>query len=138
MRWRLFGHILRLDEEAPANQAMSVYFQTDGLHGYRNRPKKGLLTPLDTELQQIDMRLKTRADLEQLRQIAINKTKWGKLHRTIQEKRCKRSKSQLLAKLAVATAKDTFNALIIYIYIYIYIYTIPTILEQSCDYFGTF
>ena len=29
MRWRLFGHVLRLDEKAPANQARSAYFETD-------------------------------------------------------------------------------------------------------------
>ena len=34
MQWRLFGHI-RLDEKAPANQAMSAYFKTDGLQGHR-------------------------------------------------------------------------------------------------------
>ena len=85
MRWRLFGHVLRLDEEVPANQTMSTYFQMAGLHGYRGRPRT-----LDTDLPQIGMRLKTRADLEQLRRITIDKTKWHKLHRTIQEKRCKR------------------------------------------------
>ena len=26
MRWRLFGHVLHLDEKAPVNQAMSAYF----------------------------------------------------------------------------------------------------------------
>ena len=76
IRRRLFGHILRLDEEASANQAMSAYFQTEGLHGYRGRPRTGLPTTLDTDLQQIGMQLKTRADQEQLRQIAIDKTKW--------------------------------------------------------------
>ena len=82
VRWRLFNHILRLDEEAPA---LTAYFQTYGLHGYRGRPRTGLRSALDTDLQQVGMRLKTRADLEQLPRIA-NKTKWRKQHRTMQEK----------------------------------------------------
>jgi len=37
MRRRLFGHILHLDEKAPANQAVPVYFETEGLQGHRGR-----------------------------------------------------------------------------------------------------
>ena len=45
MRWCLFGHILHLDEEAPANKVMSAYFQMDGLHGYRGRSRTSLPVP---------------------------------------------------------------------------------------------
>ena len=90
MRWRLFGNILCLDEEALTNQAMSAYFQTDELLGYCGRPRTGLPRTRDTDLQQIGY-VETIFDLQQLRRIAINKSKWRKLLRTIQKKRCKRS-----------------------------------------------
>ena len=70
MRWRLFGHVRRLDEKAPANQAMSAYFETEALQGHRGRPRTSLTSTFDTDLQQIGMRLETRADMEKLRQIA--------------------------------------------------------------------
>jgi len=38
-----------------------------------------------TDLQQIHMHLNTRVDLEQLRRIAINRTRYRVLHKTIQE-----------------------------------------------------
>ena len=81
----------RLDEKAPANQEMSAYFETEGLQGHRGRPRTSLPRTLDTDLQQIGMRLKTRADLEKLRRIALDRTGWRTLHNTILEKRCKRS-----------------------------------------------
>ena len=52
MKWRLFGRILRLNEEALANQAMSAYFQTDRLSGYSGRPGT-----LEIDVQQINLRL---------------------------------------------------------------------------------
>ncbi|KAK2149579.1 hypothetical protein NP493_2961g00001 [Ridgeia piscesae] len=91
MRWRLFGHVLRLDEKSPANQAMSAYFETEGLQGHRDRPRTSLPRTRDTDLQLIGMRLKTRVDMEKLRRIALNRTGWRILHNTILEKRCKRS-----------------------------------------------
>ena len=83
MRWRLFGRVLRLDEKAPANQAMSAYFETPELQGHRGRPRTKPPRSLDTDLQHIGMRLKTRADLEMLRRIALNRTGWRILHKTI-------------------------------------------------------
>ena len=68
---RLFGHILRLDEKAPANQAISVYFQTDGLSRYGGRPRT---SPAPLTLTRSRSARGTRADLEQLRRIAKNKT----------------------------------------------------------------
>ncbi|KAI0242155.1 Cathepsin L1 [Lamellibrachia satsuma] len=52
----------------------------------------GMQLQTRVDLQQIGMRLQTRVDLQQLRRIAKNKTQWSKLHRTIIEgKRCKRA-----------------------------------------------
>ena len=67
MQWRLFGHVLRLEEKASANQAMSAYFETEVLQGHRGRPRTSLPRTLDTDLQQIGLRLMTRADMEKLR-----------------------------------------------------------------------
>ena len=45
-----------------ANQAMLAYFEKEGLQGHRGRPRTSLPRTLDTDLQQIGMRLKSRAD----------------------------------------------------------------------------
>ena len=66
--------ILRLDEEASASRGISVFFKTDGLNGYRSRPRNGLPGITDAAKQYTGMWLKTTADLEQLRQIV--KTEW--------------------------------------------------------------
>ena len=91
MRWRLFGHVLRLDEEVQANHAISAYFETEGLQGHRGRPRTSLPRSHYTDLQRIGARLKTRADMEKLRRIALCRTGWRILHKTVLEKRYKRS-----------------------------------------------
>ena len=80
LRWRSQPTLGRVGAYKPSNVCL---LPKDGLHGYRSRPRTVLPSSLDTDLQQIGMRLKTRADLEQLRRIAINKTMWSKLHRTL-------------------------------------------------------
>ena len=80
MRLRLFGRVLRLDEKAPRKPSnVCIFPKMDGLNGYRSRCRTGHPGTLDTELPQISMWLKTWADLEQLRRITKNKTKWSKL-----------------------------------------------------------
>ena len=74
----------RLDEKALANQAMSAYIETEGLQGHCAWPRTCLPRTLD--LQQIGMCLKTRADLEKLCRITLNRTGWHILHKTILEK----------------------------------------------------
>ena len=75
----------------PANQAMSAYFDTKGLQGHRGRPRTSLSRTLDTDLQQIGMRLNTRADMEKLHRITLNRSGWRILHKTVLEKQCKPS-----------------------------------------------
>ena len=68
--------------------AMSDYFETEGLQYHRGRPKTSFPGTLDTHLQRIGMRLKTWADMEKLRRIALNRTELRILHKTILQKRC--------------------------------------------------
>ena len=51
--------------DQPGN--MSAYFEKEALQGHRGRPRTSLFRTLDTDLQQIGMRLKTRADMEKQR-----------------------------------------------------------------------
>ena len=67
----------------------------------------------DTDLQQMHMCLNPRVDLEQLRRIVINRTRWCVLHKTIQEKQCKTlsgHRSSHSHKLAATTEEGTYNS----------------------------
>ena len=67
--WRLFGG-------CTANQAMSTVFQTD-------RRTQGISRPTQNPSPRWK-RLKTMADLEQLRQFEKTRTEWRTLHRTME------------------------------------------------------
>ncbi|GFR95709.1 hypothetical protein ElyMa_006279400 [Elysia marginata] len=66
-RWRLFGHILRRDNDIPANRAMQAYFNTLTTK-FRGRPSTTLPIILNKELSQAfpQMKLKTTKDLQNL------------------------------------------------------------------------
>ncbi|XP_029654478.1 uncharacterized protein LOC115227914 [Octopus sinensis] len=77
-RWRLFGHILRIDLDAPANAAMEDYFEAGG-HRFRGRPRNNLPGTLDRDLKRTGKELKDGDDLDALRDVAQNRGKWNKL-----------------------------------------------------------
>ena len=85
-RWKLFGHILRLSQEAPAQLAMTDYFKPPGI-GYPGHPTLTLPGTLHNDLQSLliptenehnyhqnkGKKLLTLNDLEILREQAKNK-----------------------------------------------------------------
>jgi hypothetical protein len=59
-RWKLFGHILRLDNNVPAHRAMFTYFNNpDNFNLYKGRSPTNLPTQLDSDLRTIGKRLRT-------------------------------------------------------------------------------
>ena len=86
-RWRLFGHILRRDEDIPANQSMEAYFIQHGQR-FRGRPLTTLPIVLNKDLSRIQehhYQLKTKQDLNDLRSVAKERTRWKELTAKIRE-----------------------------------------------------
>ena len=84
-RWRLFGHILRLDRDAPAQVALD-FAMNEGHHLWRarrGRPPTCLLTVLRADLKPIGLTMKNASDLRRLRELASNKDTWRGLGRQL-------------------------------------------------------
>ena len=76
-RWRLFGHILRLDEDIPANRIMTIYYTNP--EDYRVRKGRGpnnLQNQLHTDLRIIGKQLRNINDLNDLRNLAQDREAW--------------------------------------------------------------
>ncbi|XP_029654866.1 uncharacterized protein LOC115228424 [Octopus sinensis] len=71
-RWRLFGHVLRMDQTSPANLAMEEYFAASGKK-FRGRPRNTLPEVLDADLKSINRKLKNGDDLDAMRILACNR-----------------------------------------------------------------
>ena len=99
-----------LGRECASNPSNVRLLPNEGRHGYRGRPRPRTSLPRtpDSDLKQTSMRLKTRAKLEQLLRIAMNKTKWRKLH--IQ---CKRSYEQVARASWLQQQRNTLITIII-------------------------
>ncbi|RUS72521.1 hypothetical protein EGW08_019717 [Elysia chlorotica] len=85
-RWRLFGHILRRNEEIPANKAMQLYFHRTEKR-FRGRPTTTLPVTINKDLSQIqdNLSLKSTDDLEYLRSLAQDRNQWKSLTKQIVE-----------------------------------------------------
>ncbi|KAE9016063.1 hypothetical protein PR003_g8690 [Phytophthora rubi] len=83
-RWRLFGHILRRPD-TPVYVQTAAYFAPSDKGFWRVRLRTTLPTVLNADLVSSGYayRLRTRADLEQLRSLANAKSKWKALERAI-------------------------------------------------------
>ena len=83
-RWKLFGHILRLDRKCPANAAMDFYFELTNDKKFRGRPRTTLVTTLQSDIKKTLEKipsfpikcLKNADDLECVRTIATNRLLW--------------------------------------------------------------
>ena len=87
-RWRLFGHVLRMPQNVPAQMAIDSYFQPPiGVPCWRGQPRTALPMVLNIDLQNsgYHLQLRSRAELEHLRQLAPNITEWSQLKRRIVE-----------------------------------------------------
>ena len=57
-RWRLFGHVLRMPLDAPAQQAIDYYFADTGVATFRGRPRTTLPTALNADLRRVGRTLR--------------------------------------------------------------------------------
>ena len=85
-RWRLFGHILRRNEEIPANKAMQLYVHRTEKR-FRGRPTTTLPVIINKDLSQIqdNLSLKSTDDLKYLRSLAQDRDQWRSLTKQIVE-----------------------------------------------------
>ena len=85
-RWRLFGHILRRNEETPANKAMQLYFHRTEKR-FRGRPTTTLPVIMNRDLSRIqdNLSLKSTDDLKYLRSLAQDRDQWKSLTKQIVE-----------------------------------------------------
>ena len=84
--WRLFGHILRRNEEIPANKAMQLYFHCTEKR-FRGRPTTTLPVIINKDLSQIqdNPSLKSTDDLKYLRSLEQDRDQWKSLTKQIVE-----------------------------------------------------
>ena len=93
-RWKLLGHILRRTEEIPANKAMIFYFNNN-ISGKKFKGARRTTLPevLNSDLEKLQnefqhlkdhnysarLKLRTREDLEKLKNVASNRKLWRSL-----------------------------------------------------------
>ena len=85
-RWRLFGHVLRMDEEAPAFKSMLHYYSSSKAPKFRGRPRVNLPWKLDQDLGKFctdGLQLKSLDDLRRLEVVAHDRKKWKNLVETM-------------------------------------------------------
>ena len=80
-RWRLFGHVLLLPRDAPAQRAIDHYFADTEGSTFRGRPRTSLPTSLCSDLRRIGRALRQPADIEALR--ALSREQWRQMERDI-------------------------------------------------------
>ena len=87
-RWQAFGHMLRLEENAPCQQAMKFYFtQPMEAKRYSGRKRSTLPVILDQDIKLISKRypitvvtsLESMYDLAQMKEIADDRERWRSL-----------------------------------------------------------
>ena len=85
-RRRLFGHILRRNEEITANKAMQLYFHRTKKR-FRGRPTTTLPVIINKDLSQTqdNLSLKSTEDLKYLRSLAQDRDQWKSLTKQIVE-----------------------------------------------------
>jgi len=80
-RWRLFGHVLRLDEECPARTAMMWYFSDPSVPAFRGHPRVTLPYILNRDLKRAttNLKLENQQDLSKLTRLAADREAWSEL-----------------------------------------------------------
>ena len=82
-RWRLFGHVLRMPRDTPAQQAIDYYFADTGDATFRGRPWTSLPNALSADLRRLGRTLRRPADNDAFG--LLNREQWRQLERDIAE-----------------------------------------------------
>ena len=87
-RWKMFGHVLRLNENTPARKAMKWFFQVPvGCKKFRGRKRATIVTTLNRDIERTRQQntnftlpnLNSELDLRNIRVKALNRKYWQKL-----------------------------------------------------------
>ena len=82
-RWGLFGHVMGMTHDTPAQMAIDEYIAPTDTAGWQGRPRTTLPTTLDKHLQGVGKRLRNMQDLQHLRTIASDRNQWRNLSQEI-------------------------------------------------------
>ena len=86
-RWKMFGHILRMNEKTPARLAMKYYFKVPvGAKKYRGRKRTTIVNTINRDIERtqkfntnFDIKpIKSELDLRNVRVKATNRKHWQK------------------------------------------------------------
>ena len=85
-RWKMFGHVLRMNERTPAQLAMKFYFTKTGHKKFRGRPRTTIVTTINRDIKRtlkkyknFDIKpIKTELDLRNVRVKSLNRKHWQK------------------------------------------------------------
>ena len=96
-RWRMLGHVLRMEDQIPAKATMVNYFRVFKKgNGFRGAPRTTIATTISNDLKviasnintstttQLPTQLKTIDDLKQLENLAHNRRTWKEIMRDMQ------------------------------------------------------
>ena len=73
-RVRMFGHVLRLDRDAPAQVSMDLYFKKGGRK--QGRPRACLASAVQKDVEAAGFRFRKAQDLARLREVASDRIAW--------------------------------------------------------------
>ncbi len=81
-RWKMFGHILRSQENSPAQLALSFAVETDDLfYGRRGRPHMNLFSVLQNDLKKRGLNIGNLNELNDIKDIAACNKCWDHFYR---------------------------------------------------------
>ena len=83
-RWTLLGHILRMDDNCPPVLAIRFAITSAEQHrGRRGRPRINLFSTIEVDLKEHNLSLKTVADLDNIKQLAMNRVLWRNMFKAV-------------------------------------------------------
>ena len=85
-RWKLFGHVLRMDKDTPARKAMKFFFEKTSGKKFRGRKRTTILTTLNRDMHNTRLKhpqfdlptLRTELDLDNIQVKATDRNQWRK------------------------------------------------------------
>ena len=89
----MLGHVLRMDKNSPARQAMKFFFEKRSNKKFLGRKRTTIVTTINSDIQKTKARnpafevneLKTECSLHYLGVIARNRKKWTKIVKEVVE-----------------------------------------------------
>ena len=110
-RWRLFGHVLRMNENVPARQAMACYFD-DKSHKGRQGNFCNIASVISDECKVVFQKsVKTKSEYEAVAVLAQEREQWREIVQNVTQKYCesrreKVTKQREVRKKAEAKRKE--------------------------------